>query len=178
MKITREIMGQMIEIDLTEEEMAKIAEEVQTNEDRIYVNAWLTVNGYENADEIPKSLMAELVERYQLERKGLDEGMGTNQIPAVEAAVQYFAEELAEYKEKWKVFTKKVTLTLTREYTIRARNQEESDRIFDRWSENHSRQMADDLTENAEYMGEYDYGSSYEDECADPDDAEISEEDV
>ena len=177
MKIMREIMGQSITIELTAEEMAKIAEEVRTNEDKTYIKAWLTENGYENADEIPKSLMDEVIEKFQSERKGLDESMGTNQIPAVESAVRYFAEELSEYKEKWKVYSKTVTLTMTKEYTIRARNEDEANNIFDNWSENHSSSMVDDLTEDVEFNGEWDYGDAYE-EDSDPDHADITEEDV
>ena len=79
----------------------------------------------------------------------------------------------------WKVFSKEVTLTLTHEYTIKAKNREDADRIFNAWTE--TRNGVDTMESDFEDEignGDWDYGYAYEDEYTDPNYADISKEDL
>ena len=182
MKITREIIingeSQNVEYKLTGIELERAYREYKYDEDERYVLAWLKENGYERWDEIDAETVRDRIARYQQEREALDESMGTNQILAVEAMVNNeFKALLEQYKEKWKVFGKEVTLTLTKEYTIKAKNKEDAERIFEAWSDSRHGmdQIMCELTEDVQYDGD-----AYEEDASvcDPDNADISEEDV
>ena len=183
MKITREFkfMDETItkEIELTDEELYEAYRTYQHKDDILVIKERLKDSGeYENWEEIPEDTIAELALKYREHMEGFALTMGDNSIPSFEATVKDYAEVLEQYKEKWMAFSKEVTLTLTHEYTIRAKNKEDAERIFESWSEHHVDQMVEDLTEDARWDGDWDYGYTYEDSYTDPDNTDISEEDI
>jgi len=177
--ITRKFGDQYVNFELTDAEMESAFNEYQFQMDIVTLKARLKESGeYENWEEIPDETICDLARKYREHMNGFAETMGDNSIPSFEATVKDYAEILEEYKEKWKVFSKEVTLTLTHEYTIKAKSKEDAERIFESWSEQNPDQMTDDLTEDARWNGDFDYGYMYEDDSTNPDYADISEEDI
>ena len=177
--ITRKIGDQYVNFELTDAEMESAFGEFQFQNDVVNVKARLEESGeYENFENIPDELIYAMAKKYREHIEGFAETMGDNSIPSFEATVKEFSEKLEEYKEKWKVFSKEVTLTLTHEYTIKAKNKEQADNIFESWAESNAYQMTEDLCEDAQWNGDFDYGYTYEDDSTNPDYADISEEDI
>lgn len=165
--IRREIMGNFVNLELTDEEIQEIFDAELARRNKNELISMLEATGYKAIEDIPESLIADMIRKFNEDDDNEAKWRGV---------IEYFAEELAEFKEKWKVFTKKVTMTVEKEYTIKARNAEEADKLFEAWSEKHSSEMVYDLTEDAEYNGEYDYEDAEEsDEYGDPDYSDIVE---
>lgn len=178
-KITRKIGETYVDFVMTDAEMESAFTEYQFQCDVIEVKARLKESGeYENWEEIPCELIEDLARTFRNEMTALMDGMGDGRIPAMESVFKKYERDLEQYKEKYKLFSKEVTLTLTKEYTIKAKSREEADRIFDAWSERNVDRMEADLTEDMRYDGDWDYGYTYEDDDGDPEYANISEEDV
>lgn len=175
MKISREIIingeSQNTEYELTGIELERCFNEYQSQKDKDLVVHYLRDAEYEDVDNIPEEIIADLASQFRNNIDSLIDDSMTRIINRNE-------DSLEEYKEKWKVFSTEVTLTLTHEYTIKARNREEAKHIFESWSENNCDQMEEDLVEDARYNGDWDYGYMYEDDSTDPDCADISKEDV
>ena len=177
--ITRKIGDQYVNFELSDAEMESAFNEYQFQCDIVTIKARIKEAGeYENWEEIPDDLIYSMAQKYREHMTGFAETMGDNSIPSYEATVKDFSEQLEEYKEKWMAFSKEVTLTLTHEYTIRAKNKEDAERIFESWSEHNVDQMVEDLTDDARWDGDWDYGYTYEDSYTDPDNTDISEEDI
>ena len=177
--IIRNIMGNDITITLTEQEMEKIYEQVQFEYDKIEVKARLEESETEyDVDDIPDDLIETLAKNFRERMTSIAETMGDGRMNAMENTFKAFKDELEEYEKKDKVFTVEVELRMRKEYTIRAKDEDDAERIFTAWSERNSRQMTDDLTDDAEYIGEWDTDGYYEDSSYDPEDADISEEDI
>lgn len=175
--ITREIAGNYVNFTLTDAEMESAYNEYQFQDDVITTKARLKESGeYKNWEEIPYDLIEKLAREFRAEMKNMAETMGDGSIPAMESVFSKHEYELERYKEKWKLFNKEVTLTLTKEYTIKAKTKEEADAIFENWAERHADRMTDDLTDDAQWDGDWDYGYTYED-GGDPDDADITPDD-
>lgn len=173
MKISREIiingMSNNTEYELTGIELERAFNEYQSTHDRAEVIHQLRDLEYEDLENIPEDIIADLASQVR-------ERMNDLMDEVILEIIRKNGEVLEPYKEKWKVFTKKVTLTVDKEYTIKARNEEEADALFERWSERHGSEMLDDLTEDAEYNGDFDYDDPEEyDEFDDPDNADIVE---
>ena len=175
MKISREIIingeSQNTEYELTGIELERCFNEYQSQKDKDLVVHYLRDAEYEDVDNIPEEIIADLASQFRNNIDSLIDDSMTRIINRNE-------DSLEEYKEKWKVFSTEVALTLTHEYTIKARNREEAKHIFESWSENNFDQMEEDLVEDARYNGDWDYGYMYEDDSTDPDCADISKEDV
>lgn len=185
MKISREIIingqSQRVDYELTGVELERAYLEYQNQSDKAEVTARLKESGeYERWDEIPDEIISQMAEDFRTEMNTIADTMGDGRIPAMESVFRRHKEDLEEYKEKWKVFSKEVTLTLTHEYTIKAKNKEDADRIFGEWSEQSRNidQMIEDLIEDARWDGDWDYGYTYEDDSTGFDCVDISEEDV
>lgn len=175
MKISREIIingeSQNTEYELTGIELERCFNEYQSQKDKDLVVHYLRDAEYEDVDNIPEEIIADLASQF---RDNIDSLIDDSMMRIINRN----EDSLEEYKEKWKVFSTEVTLTLTHEYTIKARNREEAKQIFESWSENNCDQMEEDLVEDARYNGDWDYGYMYEDDSTDPDCADISKEDV
>jgi len=177
--ITRNLMGNDITIKLTEQEMERIYEQVQLEYDKVEVKARLEESEIDyDMDEIPGDLIETLAKDFRERMTGIAETMGDGRIPAMENTFKAFKSELEEYEKKDKVFTVEVTLTMKKEYTVRAKDEDDAERIFTTWSERNSRQMTEDLTNDAEYIGEWDTDGYYEDGSYDPENADIGEGDI
>lgn len=178
-KITRKIGETYVDFELTDAEMESAFTEYQFQCDVIEVKARLKESGeYENWEEIPCELIEDLARTFRNEMMAIMDGMGDGRIPAMESVFKKYENDLEQYKLKYKLFSKEVTLTMTKVYTIKAKSQEEADRIFDVWSDRHGNDMCDDLTEDVRFNGDWDYGYTYEEDDEDPEYADISEEDV
>ena len=178
MQIKRNILGTDVVIDLTEGEILDAHYEAERYNTREMLNERLMQE--ENIiDEIPAELFGKMVDEVMQEKDAMDENMGSNIFPAMNAVIEKHKDELKK-EEQYKVFSKEVTLTMTHEYTIKAKNKEDAERIFNAWSESRhgTDQMLCDLTEDVQYDGDWDYGYCYEDNQCDPDNADISEEDI
>ena len=175
MKISREIIingeAQTVEYELTGIELERCYNEYVEQHDRAEVIHQLKDLEYEDLENIPENIIADLASQFREKMENLMDEV-------VLEVIHKNEEALEPYKEKWKVFSTEVTLTLTHEYTIKARNREEAKQIFESWSENNCDQMEEDLVEDARYNGDWDYGYMYDDDSTDPDCADISEEDV
>lgn len=180
MQIKRNILGTDVVIDLTDGEILDAHYEAERYNTREMLNERLMQE--ENIiDEIPPELFRQMVKEVMDEKQAMDNNMGSNIFPAMNAVIEKHKDELKK-EEPYKVFSKEVTLTMTHEYTIRAKNKEDAERIFEAWSESRHGidQMISDLTDDAQYEGDWDYGSVYEEDASvcDPDNADISEEDI
>lgn len=182
--ISRKIAeGQYVNFELTDAEMESAFNEYQFQMDILTIKSRIKESGeYENWEDIPDDIIYDMAKRYREHMTGFAETMGDNSFPSAEATIKEFADKLDEYREKWKVFSKEVTLTLTKEYTIKAKNKEDAERIFEAWSESRHGmdQIMCELTEDVQYDGDWRYGYAYEEDASvcDPDNADISEEDV
>ena len=174
MKISREIiingMSNNTEYELTGIELERCFNEYQSTHDRSEVVHQLKDLEYEDLENIPEDIIADLASQVR-------EKMDSLMDEVVLKVIRENEEVLEPYKEKWKVFTKTIHVEATKDYTIKARNESEADAIWEKWSERHGRQITDDMNEEVQYNGDWDwdYGME-EDEYCDPDDADISEE--
>lgn len=176
MKITREIIingeSTNVEYELTGIELERCFNEYQSTHDQSEVIHQLKDLGYEDLENIPEDTIADLASQV---REKMDNLMDE----VVLEVIRKNEEVLEPYKEKWKVFTKTVRVEATKEYTIKARNESEADEIWEKWSERHNEEITDDMCDEVQYNGDWDYDYDMEeDEYCDPDDADISEEDV
>lgn len=173
MKITREIningVSTPVEYDLTGIELERCFNEIQHRKDWDTVIAQLEKQGYEDIDGIPEATIEELTTQ-------LRDKANTMMEDFAEHVIEVNEDELKPYKEKWKVYSKEVTLTLTKTYTVRAKNEEDADRIFDEWSENHGGTIENELFEEI-YNGDWDIGDAEEEDDTLPDYADIMEDD-
>ena len=180
MQIKRNILGTDVVIDLTDGEILDAHYEAERYNTREMLNERLMQE--ENIiDDIPAELFGKMVDEVMQEKNTMDSNMGSNIFPAMNAVIEKHKDELKK-EEPYKVFSKEVTLTMTHEYTIKAKNEEDAERIFEAWleSKHGMNQMLCDLTENVKDEGDFDCGCAYEEDASvcDPDNAEISEEDV
>ena len=180
MQIKRNILGTDVVIDLTDGELLDAHYEAERYNTREMLNERLLQE--ENIiDEIPPELFRQMVKEVMDEKQAMDNNMGDNMFPAMNAVIEKHKDELKK-EEPYKVFSKEVTLMLTHEYTIKAKYKEDAERIFEAWSESRHGmdQMLCDLTEDVQYNSDWDYGFAYEEDASvcDPDNADISEEDV
>ena len=126
---------------------------------------------YEDLENIPEDIIADLASQVR-------EKMNNLMDEVVLEVVRKNEEVLEPYKEKWKVFTKTVHVEVDKEYTIKARDQSEADAIWEKWSERHGNRITEDMCEEIQYNGDWDYDYDMEeDEYGDPDDADIKEDD-
>ena len=175
MKITREFkfFDETItkEIELTGIELEHAYNEYVETKNKNEVIHHLKDLEYEDIDGIPEDIISDLASQMQ-------EKLNNARDEIILKLIHDNEELLKPYKEKYKVYSKEVTLTMTKEYTIKAKSKEDAERIFESWSEHNSDQMTEDLTDDARWNGDWDYGYTYEDNHTDPDDADISEEDI
>lgn len=170
--IIRNIMGNDVTITLTDEEIRKIARDMQLENDKAEVISRLENSDTEyDMDEIPDDLIEEIA-------KGFRERMNDAEEYKMTDTLRAFSSQLEDYEKKDKIFTVEVELRLRKEYKIRAKDESDAERIFTAWSERNSYQMTEDLTEDAEYNGDWDTDGYYEDDSYDLEDADISEGDI
>lgn len=171
--IIRNIMGNDISINLTDDELREAYFAYRLKIDKEAVIDFLNDCDTDyDVDNIPEELIENIARKFRAYCVEMDESQ------KMESALMAFRTSLEEYEKKDKVFTVEVTLTMKKEYTVRAKDEDEAERIFTTWSERNSRQMTEELTDDAEYIGEWDTDGFYEDGSYDPEDADISEGDI
>lgn len=172
MEIMRDAFGQATMIKLTAEELERAAKEYLYNTARREV-----LRQIEDVGEYV-DVPADLIDKITMDfREKMDGDLYDEQILAT---IHKYDKELEEFKPKFKVYSKEVTLTITHEYTIKAKSEEEAEQIFEAWSERHARDMVEDMVEQdgLEYDGDWEYGYIYEEKGRNPDYADISEDDI
>ena len=168
MKITREIIingeSQNVEYELTGIELERAFNEYQSTHDKAEIVHHLTDMEYK---DVPDEMIDDLASQF---RTAIDNDMDDY----VLKIIHNNEEILEEYKDKWKVFTVKVTQTKDRWFTIRAKDEQEADNLIANYLEENWRE-AEDYFEDED--AEYDTYYMEEDHCTDPDDAEVKGDD-
>lgn len=124
-------------------------------------------------EDIPEDLMDKIINgvEYDLDTDALND--------SVDAKITKYKGELEQYKKRWKAYSVRVTATVTHEYTVRAEDEDDAERIFAEWSEHHSDEMARDLSDDlVDEVSSVDIETDYPDEEPDfdPDNADITVE--
>ena len=165
MEITRNILNNDMTINLTSEELERAAMEYLYRTARVEVVR--QIEDMEEYKNVPDDLIDVITTEF---REKMD---GDLRDEMILAAIHQHDEELEEYKQKWKVFSVKVTQTKERWFTVRAKDESDADTLLEEF-------LNDSWDKAAEYFededGEYDSYYLEEDRCTDPDDAEIKSE--
>lgn len=141
---------------------AEVRRQLEDNEDKHYI-----------VDAIPEDLMNKIVSN------AIDSIGGNSFDEHVIDAINNFKEELEQYNNKWKAYSIRLSATVTHEYTIRAEDEADAERIFNNWLEGHDAVVVRDLTTDIEddYINvsmETDFPDEEPD--LDPDNADITVE--
>ena len=172
MKISREIIingvPQRVDYELTGVELERCYNEYIERHDKDEVIRRLKDLEYEDLENIPENIIADLASQVR-------ERMEEYRDQAIIKLIHDSEELLAPYKEKWKVFTKKVRVEVEKEYTIKAKNEEDADALWEKWFERHSQRVIDDLAYEMDTQN-FDEDDPEEDEYTDPEYADIKEE--
>ncbi len=172
MKISREIiingMSNNTEYELTGIELERAYNEYVENHDKGEVIHQLEDLEYEGLEDIPEEIIADLASQVRDKMDALMDDV-------VLSVIHKNEDKLKEYKDKWKVFTKTVRVEVEKEYTIKAKNEEDADALWEKWFERNGQQVIDDLSEEIDTQN-FDEDDPEEDEHGDPDYADINEE--
>lgn len=141
MQIKRNILGTDVVIDLTEGEILDAHYEAERYNTREMLNERLMQE--ENIiDEIPAELFGKMVDEVMQEKDAMDENMGSNIFPAMTAVIEKHKDELKK-EEPWGLFEIECTQTRKVAWTIRAKSDDDAERIFEEWREHHIREYDD-----------------------------------
>lgn len=141
MKITRNICGTDVEIELTMSELCEAFDEVRRYNTYEMLNERL-MQEEGIKDEIPDELFEQMVKEVMEEQEGFDEHMGSNIFPAMNAVIEKHKDELKK-EEPWGLFEIECTQTRKVAWTIRAKSDDDAERIFEEWREHHIREYDD-----------------------------------
>jgi hypothetical protein len=151
MQIKRNILGTDVVIDLTEGEILDAHYEVERYNTQEMLNERLMQE--ENIiDEIPPELLRQMVKEVMIEKDTMDSNMGSNIFPAMNAVIEKHKDELKK-EEPWGLFEIECTQTRKVTWTIRAKSDDDAERIFEEWREHHIREY-DMAFEDAEVSDE------------------------
>ena len=171
MKINREIIingvSNNTEYELTGVELERAYNEYVERHDKDEVVRQLKDMEYEDLENIPEEIIADLASQVR-------EKMEDYRDQAIISVIQRNEELLAPYKEAWKLFEIECTQTRRRTFTVRAKNDDDADRIFEEWRDRNTRDYDYEMSD-AEIDDE-DIGTAYE-VGGNPDYAEIKGED-
>ena len=171
MQIKRNILGTDVLIDLTDGEILDAHYEAERYNTQEMLNERLMQE--ENIiDEIPDELFKQMVKETMDELASLNEHMGSNIFPAMDAVIARHKDELRK-EEPWGLFEIECTQTKKVKFTVRAKNDDDADIIFAEWREHHIREY-DDAFADAEVDDE-EIDTAYACE-GDPDYADITVE--
>ena len=171
MKISREIIingnSQNTEYELTGIELERCYNEYIELHDRNEVIHQLKDLEYEDLDNIPEDIIADLASQVR-------DKLNTYMDDAVLKVIHDNEEKLEEYKEKWKSFYCEVTQTKTHGFYIKAKDKHEAEDLLQKYIE----RREDDVQDEFEYEIP-DYETGWIDECnTDPENCDIKEEDM
>lgn len=135
MQIKRNILGTDVVIDLTEGEILDAHYEAERYNTQEMLNERLMQE--ENIiDEIPPELFRQMVDEVMQEKDAMDSNMGSNIFPAMNAVIEKHKDELKK-EEPWGLFEIECTQTRKVAWTIRAKSDDDAERIFEEWREHH-----------------------------------------
>lgn len=127
MQIKRNILGMDVVIDLTEGEILDAHYEAERYNTREMLNERLMQE--ENIiDKIPPELFRQMVDEVMQEMDAMDENMGGNIFPAMNAVIEKHKDELK--KEDMKNFKVTITETYKASFLVEAETAEEAQRLF------------------------------------------------
>lgn len=171
MQIKRNILGTDVVIDLTEGEILDAHYEAERYNAREMLSERLMQE--ENIiDDIPAELFGKMVDEVMKEKDALDEKMGSNIFPAMSAVIEKHRDELKK-EDPWKLFDIVYEQTKRHTFSVKAKNEEDAERIFNQWKDNHTYEFDDDMADEDVYDDEILYT---EESTGNPDYADISEE--
>lgn len=171
MQIKRNILGTDVVIDLTEGEILDAHYEAERYNTREMLNERLMQE--ENIiDEIPAELFGKMVDEVMQEKDAMDENIVNNIFPAMNAVIEKHKDELKK-EEPCGLFEIECVQTRKRTWTVRAKNADDADRIFEEWREHHMKEYDYEMAD-AE-LDDDDIGSAYACE-GDPEYADITVE--
>ena len=174
-KITRKIGDSYVDFVLTDAEMESAFTEFQRQCDVIEVKARLEESGeYQKWEEIPMEMIDQFAKEFRENMKSIEETMGDGRIPAMESVFKAHAEELEQYKQKYKCFSVKVIQTKERYFSVRAEDEDKANDLIANFLDRNWRE-AEDYFENED--AEYESYWMEEDSYTDPDDAEVKGDD-
>lgn len=170
MQIKRNILGTDVVIDLTDGEILDAHYEAERYNTREMLNVRLMQE--ENIiDEIPAELFGKMVDEVMQEKDAMDENMGSNIFPAMNAVIEKHKDELKK-EEPWGLFEIECTQTRRRTFSVRAKSADDADRVFSEWRDRH---ISDYDNEMSDADAEDEIDSAYACE-GNPEYAEIIEE--
>lgn len=141
MQIKRNILGTDVVIDLTDGEILDAHYEAERYNTQEMLNERLMQE--ENIiDEIPPELFRQMVKEVMDEKQAMDNNMGDNMFPAMNAVIEKHKDELKK-EEPWGLFEIECTQTRKVAWTIRAKSDDDAERIFEEWREHHIREYDD-----------------------------------
>ena len=141
MQIKRMILGTEITIDLTDGEILDAHYEAERYNAREMLNEHLMQEDW-IVDEIPAKLFGKMVDEVMQEKESMDNNMGDNIFPAMNAVIEKHKDELRK-EEPWGLFEIECTQTRKVTWTIRAKSDDDAERIFEEWREHHIREYDD-----------------------------------
>lgn len=145
MQIKRLVFGQEVTIDLTEGEILDAYYEAQRYNVREMLNERL-MQETDIIKEIPAELFGKMVTEVMEEVEAMDEHMGSNIFPAMNAVIEKHKEELKP-EEPFGLFEIECTQTRKKKWTVRAKNADDADRIFAEWREHHIREYDEEMAD-------------------------------
>ena len=141
MQIKRNILGTDVVIDLTDGEILDAHYEAERYNTQEMLSERLMQE--ENIiDEIPPELFRQMVVEVMIEKDTMDSNMGSNIFPAMNAVIEKHKDELKK-EEPWGLFEIECTQTRKVTWTIRAKSDDDAERIFKEWREHHIREYDD-----------------------------------
>lgn len=154
MQIKRNILGTDVVIDLTDGEILDAHYEAERYNTQEMLNERLMQE--ENIiDEIPPELFRQMVKEVMDEKQAMDNNMGDNMFPAMNAVIEKHKDELRK-EEPWGLFEIECTQTRKVTWTIRAKSDDDAERIFEEWREHHLREYDDAFADADVYDEEID----------------------
>lgn len=171
MQIKRNILGTEVVIDLTDGEILDAHYEAERYNAREMLSERLMQE--ENIiDDIPAELFGKMVDEVMKEKDALDGNMGSNIFPAMSAVIEKHRDELKK-EDPWKLFDIVYEQTKRHTFSVKAKNEEDAERRFNQWKDNHTYEFDDDMADEDVYDDEILYT---EESTGNPDYADISEE--
>lgn len=171
MQIKRNILGTDVVIDLTEGEILDAHYEAERYNAQEMLTERLTQE--ENIiDDIPAELFSKMVDEVMKEKEAMDSNMGSNIFPAMNAVIEKHRDELKK-EEPWKLFAVVYEQTKRHTFSVKAKNEEDAERIFNQWKDDHIYEFDNDMADEDVYDDEILYT---EESTGNPDYADIREE--
>lgn len=172
MKISREIIingeSNNTEYELTGIEIERCYNEYVEQHDKDDVVRNLKEMEYEDWENIPEEIIANLVSQVR-------ERMKSDRDDAIMLVIHQNEDVLEKYKEVWKSFDIVYEQTRRHTFSVRAKTREGAEDLFSKWKDRNWRDFDDAMNDEDEYDGDI---WSTDETNDDPDCADISGEEI